>query len=170
MVGGLVRHALIQRRCELRPGKPVVEGRTLRQKTSAKLNMTRRILWSLYAWPVTLMVLASECFLGVNYEGNAIIIFAFLDLCISFPSLYALQLHIWDKKLFSPLLWKIYAFIFYAWNLIYNVFIGPAVTGEALELDDIIGLTILLPLFFAVYRYAFRKWEAAAVEGKPELN
>ncbi len=132
--------------------------------------MTRRILWSLYAWPVTLMVLASECFVGFNYESNSVIIFAFLDLCISFPSLYALQLHIWDKKIFNPLFWKIYAFIFYAWDLISNIFIGPAVTGEAFGMNDIVGMTILLPLYFAVYRYAFRKWEAVGGEGKPGLN
>jgi hypothetical protein len=126
--------------------------------------MTRRILWSLYAWPVTLMVLSSDCFMASNHEGNAVALLAFLDLCISSPSLYALQLHIWDKKLFHPGLWRIYAFSLCAWDLVLNVLIGPVVTNGTFGINDVIGMTILLPLYFAVFRYAFRKWDG--VEGK----
>ena len=99
-----------------------------------------------------------------HYESSAIAALAFLDLCISAPSLYVLQLHIWDKKLFNPRLWKIYAFSLCAWDLVLNVFIGPVATGEAFDLSDLIGMMILLPLYFGVFRYAFRKWDE--VEGK----
>ena len=97
--------------------------------------------------------------MGFNYSGTPVIIIAFLDLCFSFPSLVAMHLHIWDKKLFNPQLWKIYAFVSCAWDLTLNLFIMPSVTGETFGINDIIGVAILIPLYVAMFRYAFRKWD-----------
>jgi hypothetical protein len=127
--------------------------------------MKRRIIWSLYAWPISLMLLASDAFAGLSYSGTTVIIFAFLDLCISFPSLVAMHLNIWDKKLFNPMWWRIYAFLSCTWDLFFNTLIMPKITGESFGRNEIIGLVILLPLYFAVFRYAFRRWETVEQPG-----
>lgn len=122
--------------------------------------MKRRIIWSLYAWPITVILLAADASAGFSYSGTTIIIVSFLDLCISFPGLVAMHLNIWDKKLFNPMLWKLYAFVSSAWDVIFNTLITPGITGESFGMSDLIGLVILLPLYYAIFRYAFRRWES----------
>jgi hypothetical protein len=119
----------------------------------------RRILWNIYAWPVTLMLLSGDFWAGCHYKGAYIIIFAVLDFLISFPSVVAMHLHIWDKKLFNPSFWKTYAFAYCAWDFSFNVLIVPAITGEKFAPSNLIGLIILLPFYVALFRYAFRQWK-----------
>jgi hypothetical protein len=123
------------------------------------MKIARRILWNIYAWPITLLLVAGSFLPGQNLNGNHIILaFVVLDWLISLPSLAAMHLHIWDKKLLNPSLWKIYTFVFYAWDLIYNLLIQPTITGEKFNKFSLIGLVTLIPLYVAVFRYAFRKW------------
>ena len=124
------------------------------------MKILRRILWSLYAWPMTLLLWSSDVFAGFQYHGPYIIPFAVLDFLICFPSIIAMHLHIWDEKLFTPAFWKIYAFVFLAWDLSFNILITPAITGEKFDLPTLVGGISMLPLYVAVFRYAFRKWPA----------
>jgi len=121
-------------------------------------KIIRRILWMFYACPITLLLLPSD-FIAIYQHGPAMFPFATLDFLFSFPSLVAIYLHIWDKQLFVPAFWKIYAFVFIAWDFSFNLLIEPALTGEKLSWLSLIGATILLPLYIAVFRYAFRKWK-----------
>lgn len=127
------------------------------------MKIVRRILWNIYAWPITLLLVAGSLVPGQNPTGNHIILtFSVLDLFISLPSLAAMHLHIWDKKLLNPLVWKTYTFVFYGWDLIYNLLIQPSLTGEKFNKVSLIGLIVLIPLYVAVFRYAFRKWNVVS--------
>jgi len=125
------------------------------------MKILRRVLWCIYAWPITLMLLSSDLFAGYQHHGTYVIPFTVLDFFISLPSIVAIHLHIWDKKLFHPTLWKIYIFVFYAWDLSFNLLIEPAVTGEKFDPVGLIAPLILMPFYVGIFRYAFRKWKGS---------
>lgn len=123
------------------------------------MKIVRRILWNLYAVPMTLLLLVVEATVPFQYANPFVIPFTVLDFCISLPGLIAMHLHIWDKQLFHPAVWKIYAFVMLAWDLSFNIFIEPRITNEPFALSSMIGMCVLIPLYFAVFRYAFRHWD-----------
>ena len=126
-------------------------------KTQSR-KIIRRVLWNLYAVPITLLILPSD-FIEIYTKGPAMFPFATLDFLISFPSLVAIQLHIWDKQLFVPALWKVYAFVFILWDFAFNIIIEPALTHETFDPSNLIFAGLCVPLYVAVFRYAFRKWQ-----------
>lgn len=110
-----------------------------------------------YAVPITLILIPSD-FALIYYYGPRLFPLATLDFLLSFPGLVAMYLHIWDKQLFVPAFWKVYAFVVLAWDFLFNLCIEPAATGERVGWASLLGATILIPLYVAVFRYAFRKW------------
>ena len=123
------------------------------------MKIVRRVLWCIYAWPITLLLLSSDFIEGYQYGVTCVVAFAVLDFLISLPALAALHLHIWDRKLFNPTFWKIYTFGFYAWDLSFNLLIEPAITGEKFDPARLIAPIILIPFYVALFRYAFRQWK-----------
>jgi len=69
-----------------------------------------------------------------------------------------LHLHIWDKKALVASFWKPYVFIFYAWDLSFNILIEPVLSGKKFDPISFIVPLILLPFYIALFRYAFRQW------------
>jgi len=86
-----------------------------------------------------------------------------LDLAISVPAILALHFYIWDQRVWSPMFWKPYGFAFVVWELLYNLVLEPMDTGEAFDPILFIAPVILLPLYIALFRYAFRKWNGKAL-------
>ena len=121
-------------------------------------SIVGRVFWMLYACPLMLLFLACEAFAIWEY-GPKVAPWSGLDFVISLPGLVALFLHIWDTKLFVQPFWKIYSFVIVAWDLLFNLFIQPVITGEPLEPGAAIGFIIFLPLYVAIFRYAFRNWD-----------
>jgi hypothetical protein len=124
------------------------------------VRILRRVLWCIYAWPVTLLAL-------VPSSSSHHILFWTVDLLVSIPALVALHLHIWDKRILTPSVWKAYAFIFVACDLAYNLVLEPAASHQRLDATAIVGGVILLPLYVAVFRYAFRRWDARIDDQMP---
>jgi hypothetical protein len=110
-----------------------------------------------YAVPITLLILPSDFMMLFQY-GLRIFIFAPIDFLISLAGLLAMYLHIWDKKLFVPGFWRIYAFVYIIWDFSFNILIEPAVTHEPFNPGVLFTPLLLLPLYYSVFRYAFRKW------------
>jgi hypothetical protein len=121
-----------------------------------------RIFWMIYACPIALILLPDDA-LEIRQYGLAIIPYVALDFLLTLPSIVAMFLHMWDARLLVSVFWKVYAFVLIAWDLLFNLFLHPAVTGDKLGQYDLIGAIVLLPLYIAVFRYAFRNWEK--VEG-----
>ena len=74
---------------------------------------------------------------------------------LSLPALIALHLHIWDVKLLSSGFWRPYAFIYFAWDVYYNLVLNPMQFSKPVLM--VLPL-IALPLYIALCRYAFRNW------------
>jgi hypothetical protein len=115
----------------------------------------RRVIWNIYAWPITLF-LVTVVAVGVVNKFDLLMI---LDLAISLPSLIALHLHIWDKRFLSPMFWKVYAFIFLLWDWLFELLLKPMLSGAPFSPLLLATLVILLPLYISVFRYAFRDWD-----------
>jgi hypothetical protein len=94
-----------------------------------------------------------------HFSNPTVVPLTVLDFCVSFPGLVAMHLHIWDEQVFHPAVWKVYAFVFIAWDLCFNILIEPRITNEPFGSDSLIGFCIMIPLYVAVFRYAFRKWD-----------
>lgn len=107
---------------------------------------------------MTFVLLLAEVASLFARQGAFAVPVTVVDFCVSLPGLLALHLHIWDQKVFAPAFWKVYAFVFVAWDFAVNLWIGPAATSEKPGMDSLIGFILLLPLYFAVFRYAFRRW------------
>jgi hypothetical protein len=113
------------------------------------------VLWNVYAIPFTLILLTSS----VSEVQSLGWVGAF-DLVVSVPSLVALYLHVWDRKM-MPSFWKPYAFAFIAWEVVGNVLVFPRVSGEGFGFPDLFGLVFFLPLYFALFKYAYRTWRTS---------
>jgi hypothetical protein len=119
----------------------------------------RRILWNTYAWPITVFVL-----LGFLLELGKVKMLPALDVAFSIPALLALHLHVWDVKLLSSTFWRFYAFAYFAWDLYYNLVLNPMqMGGGGFKPELLILPAIALPLYVAIFRYAFRNWSAQRV-------
>ncbi len=111
----------------------------------------RRTLWNIYAWPVTIFIL-----LGSLFELSALNALSAVDVALSIPALIALHLHVWDVRFLSSTFWKPYAFVYLGWDLCYNLVLNPT---EMYSLAFLVLPVIALPLYVAVFRYAFRRWD-----------
>lgn len=113
----------------------------------------RRILWNIYAWPVTLLLLAAY-----GDSIHQLRPLKLLDVAISIPSLIALHFHIWNKKIGLPIFWKCYTCFFILWELAFNAVLDPLTRGEKFDLKVMIVAVILIPLYVGNFRYAFTEW------------
>ncbi len=113
----------------------------------------RRTLWNLYAWPITVLIL-----LGFLFELSTLKALSALDVALSLPAISALHLHIWEVKVVSSAFWKLYAFGFCAWDLYYNLMLSPLETRAGFKPELLVLPVMALPLYVAVFGYAFRRW------------
>jgi hypothetical protein len=112
----------------------------------------RRLLWNLYAWPITILLVALYPSTIASLGTLGVV-----DVLFSAPSLVALHAHVWDKRVLGSMFWKPYAFALAAWDVVLNVLLAPRVTHQELRSTDLLGVALLLPLYVAVFRYAFRQ-------------
>jgi len=113
----------------------------------------RRVLWCIYAVPLTAFGVVS--FFG---EVDSLGFVGVIDVLATAMSLVVLQLHIWDKPVLQPSVWKAFAVGFIAWDLAFNLFLEPAVSGTAFDPWALVAPVVLIPLYVALFRYAFRSW------------
>ena len=114
------------------------------------------MLWSLYAWPITLYLIPAYA-ASVQQRG----LLPLADLSVSLPGVVALHLHTWDRRTLNPVLWKAYAFALVAWELIYALVLVPKMTGRPLfePGSTLLGFVVFAPMYVAIFRYAFRRWD-----------
>jgi hypothetical protein len=110
----------------------------------------RRILWNIYAWPISVLIL-----LGFLSELSMLRALSALDVALSLPALIALHLHVWDVKFLSSAFWKPYAVVYVTWDVYFNLVINPMRLGKPVLL---VLPVVALPLYVALFRYAFRSW------------
>ena len=114
----------------------------------------RRIFWNIYAWPVTVFIV-----LGFMLELGTFKALPGLDVVFSIPALVALHLYIWHVRFLSPTFWRPYAFCYVVWDLYYNLVLNAMqIGGGGFKLGLLVLPVIALPLYVAVFCYAFKHW------------
>ncbi len=122
-------------------------------------------MWNIYAWPITLLLLALLAAGLVNRPD----LLSILDFSISVPSLVALHLHIWDKRFLPRTFWKAYAFILLLWDWGFELLLKPLLLKTPFSPLLLFHLILLIPLYVSVFRYAFRNWDRSGLaETDPE--
>lgn len=112
----------------------------------------KRVVWSLYAVPITYLILVGAVN-TIALMGT----WAIVDSVVSIPSVLAMYFYIWDRRTLNPLIWRIYAAFFLVWQPTYNLVITPAVTHRPENLSSsALGIVVLSPLMAAVVLYASR--------------
>ncbi len=114
--------------------------------------VVKRVLWSLYAVPITVLLLGGYVF-SPDTQGPLQI----LDLVVSLPMFVAMHLYIWDKPTLRPFIWKAYSFVMVAWQATYEV-LGRIATGEHFDPRQLADLSIQVPMFTLMFVYAFKDW------------
>lgn len=85
----------------------------------------------------------------------------FTDLVVFFIALIGLFAFSWEKIIFPKLFWKAYFFIHIVWNIFYLYILPlPEKIIETMEVSQFyistISVVFYIPLFFALYYYAFQ--------------
>lgn len=117
--------------------------------------MIRRILWNLYALPITVLILAAY---ATSWYKSPLLIS--IDFLFSIPSLIVLHLNIWDVEVGTPTIRKLYASMFLVWETTYNVVICPQFRDMPLTPSILFGALLMSPIYFSVFSYAFRSWNS----------
>jgi hypothetical protein len=114
----------------------------------------RRFLWNIYAWPFSLLIVA----VYFNFLRELGLLQC-IDMIVSIPSFLALHLHIWDRRIGTAAFWKPYLFLYFAWELIFNLFLSTRTFWINLDSHDWIFVPVaLLPFYVGIIRYSYRKW------------
>lgn len=130
----------------------------------------RKALWNVYAWPVTLLYAMTVIIALAKIEPPSL-----ANAVICFPAILALHLHIRNRKFLPGVFWKVFAFALPAWDLAYSLWLEPLQSGETISLASpsylflhALPLMISIPLYAAVFLYAFRDWSLFALPGATE--
>src|SRR3974390_1340272 len=86
----------------------------------------RRILWNIYAWPITVLML-----FGMFFELRTLKVLAAADVLLTIPALIALHMHVRDVRFLSTGLWRSFAFVYLAWDLYFNLVLDFMRLGES---------------------------------------
>jgi hypothetical protein len=113
----------------------------------------RKILWNIYAWPISLLLIFVYSDLLRDFR-----FLPTLDMLASIPAVLALHFHIWDRKVGTAIFWKPYVFFFFAWELLFNLVLDPMTKGKGFDPRVLVIPVIFVPLYVGIVRYAYRKW------------
>lgn len=128
-------------------------------------QFTKRVLWSIYAIPITLLFLAAS--IRHLHDSPWYVV----DAIVSLPQFVIVQLYIWDKRVLRPILWQIYAICFLAWQLTFSLVIEPTLTHIPVGPSLLVGLGLQLPMLVAMFLYAFGSWDdQGAVVGQERVR
>lgn len=130
-----------------------------KRKVSFKIN--KSLLWKIYFW---FLLIASMCAVQ-GFIGNLDII----DLLISVIALLGLYAFCWNKKILNQVFWKIFFLATIVWAIISTYILplppqlvekiterGMTISQPIIYLSATFGLILTLPLFLALYSYAFK--------------
>ena len=121
------------------------------------------MFWKIYFWIFTVLLI-------VGYTVEALTSYwDIINLPISICALVGLFSYAYKKKTFSKKFWKPFWPTLIIWDLIYTFAIYPKYSEEPTEITYTFigyafGYAFLLPMYIAVYRYAFK-----FLEGEEEI-
>lgn len=116
------------------------------------------VFWRIYFW-LTIIVLLAVISTGTKNEGilpdDYHIYYKIIETLLHGMATIALFAYSYDKKIFSPVIWKIFLFVLAFWVFCVNVFIMPPSEQDINMFFLSLGWLLVIPLYLSVYLYAF---------------
>src|SRR5437867_2280954 len=116
------------------------------------LTMLREtgLLWKVYAWAVTFLLLLSSIMEGSPSIADK------ANLMITVVGLCGLFLYSYSTRRFIPLLWKVYLPFLVLWDILFSLLKYLFVsTGPQTDLYFLFGWIMSLPMYAALFLYGF---------------
>jgi len=108
------------------------------------------MFWKIYCWFIII-------FMSLGYlTGQIRGLIGVIDLVLSSLMFLGLYLYSYKKYLFTTLFWRIYFFVYIAWDLSYNFYVIPNYYHESWNLFAIIIYLLVIPTYVSVFLYAFQ--------------
>ena len=111
-------------------------------------RILRRVLWTIYTVLLAAMLLGN--FFMYWDWGVAR---TYVSALVYMTAAVALVLHTWDIRTLSTSFWKAVAFGFIGY--LTGIFLSAPIEGEGVLWGMV---TVLIPLYIALFRYAYRTW------------
>ena len=108
--------------------------------------------WSIYFFLITLVhirLYSSFLFHSDDYSLNPNVIY--FDIPITTIALLGLFLLAAEREFLGPIFWRVYFFVYIAWDIIIRVTYRPFVLESVVH-----GVILLIPLYLALYIYGFK--------------
>ena len=116
-----------------------------------------KFVYKAYFWVLVILLIPS---ILLARESNTFYIYLIIDFTVSIVSLIGLYGYVFQKHIFRPITWKIWLFIFVCWEVFYFYLTMMTVNIEnpvgIYIVSCIMFLTLMLPLFIAIYLYGYK--------------
>ena len=124
----------------------------------------KKTFWKIYFWFLLIAIIPVYLWQGFSRVWEVI------DVVLMLVAMVGLFAFCWQKRWFSLIFWKIFFGGYIVWNIFQQYILPlPQVVQETVEKDmgglsqpvlATINIVIFIPLFIALYLYAFRNKEA----------
>ncbi len=111
------------------------------------------MIWKIYFWFISFFLFLSYIKIFSEYGFAALFV---TDLIISVPAIVGLFLYAYKKILFTARFWKTYFAIDIMWDFYLNLYLLPHIEGKKLGVEEVGGFLFILPIWIALYMYAFK--------------
>ena len=116
----------------------------------------RKVKWKIYF--IVILIAATPSYLKHGFERG----WEIIDILIFYLALLGLFCFAWGKSILPKIFWKIFFFTQIIWNIFYLYFVPlPDGVKELTQISQFnlatINLIFYIPLFLALYFYAFTK-------------
>ncbi len=108
------------------------------------------MFWKVYFGVICVLIVLGLATEGLGGSWGA------ADLIVTSGGVAGLFLYAFKKRLFSALVWKIYLPVLIIWDVVYNLVIKPANTGQPADMNALAGWAFAIPIYVAVYLYGFK--------------
>ena len=123
----------------------------------------KKTLWKIYFWFLLIVIIPTYLWQGFSR------VWEIIDVILMLIAMIGLFGFCWQKRWISVIFWKIFFCGYIVWNIFQQYILPwPQVVQEAMEKDigglsqpvvATINITIFIPLFIALYFYAFKNKE-----------
>lgn len=111
------------------------------------------LLLKIYFWIFSVGWLLSSVF---ELTRGRVLIWGVLDLGISALGILGLFGYLYQKHFFSQIFWKFYLPVVILWDIVGITVVQPAMVKQEFNLISLFGFVFVLPLYYGLYRYAFK--------------
>jgi len=114
------------------------------------------MFWKVYFWVILILSTVGFAMSGL---AGLVGLWGWVDFLFSSGGWVGLFAYAYKKRFFVAKVWKSYLPLLILWDLAYNLALQPEATGKAADMGIYIGFVLLIPMYAALYLYAFKFME-----------